>query len=100
MTEQLQQPSRNEPLRATVIATAITRRDGPQVDSRKLDAAKLGEELNIVRLLRTASGTTRAQTADDSWVTATTRDGKRLLAGGYDRSLHAWDLSDLDSARS
>ena len=31
---------------------------------------------------------------------ALARDGKRLLAGGYDRSLHAWDLSDLDSARS
>ena len=25
---------------------------------------------------------------------ALARDGKRLLAGGYDRSLHAWDLSD------
>ena len=24
---------------------------------------------------------------------ALARDGKRLLAGGYDRSLHAWDLS-------
>ena len=26
---------------------------------------------------------------------ALARDGKRLLAGGYDRSLHAWDLSPL-----
>jgi WD40 repeat protein len=31
---------------------------------------------------------------------ALARDGNRLLAGGYDRSLHAWDLSDLDNARS
>ena len=74
-----QPPSRERPLRASVIPKALARRAGPQVDSKKLDAAKLGDELSIVRLLRTASGTTRAQTADDTWVTATTRDGKKLL---------------------
>ena len=41
-------------------------------DSRKLDAASAGDQLDIVELLRTPSGTTRAQTSDGGWVTATT----------------------------
>jgi hypothetical protein len=65
-------------LRASVAANKITRSASASTDSPKLGAASSGDVLDIVRLQRTPSGTTRAQTSD-GWVTATTREGKRLL---------------------
>ena len=51
------------PLRASVIANLVARREGPLADSRKLDAARMGDVMEIVDLHRTASGTTRAKAA-------------------------------------
>ena len=68
------------PLRASVTANKLARREGPAVSTSKVGTpATVGDALSIVDLHRTASGTTRAQVADGSWVTATTRDGKNLL---------------------
>ena len=66
--------ARDRPLRASVAAAKIARRAGAAKDSRKLDAASAGDQLDIVELLRTPSGTTRAQTSDGGRVTATTNE--------------------------
>ena len=71
------------PLRASVAANKITRRASASTDSPKLGAASGGDVLDIVGLQRTPSGTMRAQTSD-GWVTAMTREGKRLLHADVD----------------
>eukprot|EP01050_Picozoa_sp_SAG11_P012036 SAG11_NODE_1313_length_5225_cov_4.247171_5_plen_207_part_00 len=71
--------SRERPLRALVIANKIAWRQGASKDSRKLGAASAGDTLDVVELLRTSSGTIRAQVSDGGWVTAITRQGKQLL---------------------
>eukprot|EP01046_Picozoa_sp_COSAG06_P100396 COSAG06_NODE_46511_length_346_cov_0.842105_1_plen_81_part_01 len=70
---------RERPLRATVTAAKLAGREGAAKDSRKLGAASAGDTLDIVELLRSRSGTIRAQASDGRWVTATTNEGRRLL---------------------
>eukprot|EP01051_Picozoa_sp_SAG22_P019492 SAG22_NODE_3617_length_1615_cov_1.895778_1_plen_441_part_00 len=78
---------RERPLRASVIVAKIARREGAAKDSPKSGGASAGDTLDIVELLRTRSGTIRAQASDGRWVTATTSEGKRLLQTEGD--LHA-----------
>ena len=78
---------RGQPLRATVTAAKLAGREGAAKDSRKLGAASAGDTLEIVELLRSRSGTIRAQASDGRWVTATTNEGRRLLHTEAD--LHA-----------
>jgi NAD-dependent SIR2 family protein deacetylase len=74
----------DRPLSASVTADKITRRAGALTDSKKIGVSAKGDVLEIVNLHRTASGTVRAQADDGAWVTATTRDGKRLLHSARD----------------
>ena len=54
-------------------------REGIERDSAKTGTAKQGTAIDVLSLQRTATGTLRAETAQ-GWTTATTREGKELLA--------------------
>ena len=67
-------------MRARVTASrGVVLRAKPEKDSERIGSAKKGEELEVRQLLRTASGTTRAETSR-GWTTAITSTGLALLA--------------------
>ena len=67
------------PVRASVAAKSVRVREGAAKDSAAVGRLPKGEEVELLELQRTPSGSVRARTAD-GWVTASTgAKGKRLL---------------------
>ena len=72
--------SRQRPLRASVASKSrIAVREGAPKTSRKIGARSTGQDVELIGLSRTDSGTTRAELAEGGWVTAVTSAGKTLL---------------------
>ena len=66
---------------ATVVADkGIVLRQSICRESARVGSAQKGQSVDVLLLQRTMTGTLRAQTTL-GWATATTRDGKELLAG-------------------
>eukprot|EP01047_Picozoa_sp_COSAG01_P077764 COSAG01_NODE_14124_length_1493_cov_55.829986_1_plen_334_part_00 len=67
-----------------VVVTApkgVVLRSGVEKASAKVGVAKLGEALELKRVVRTGSGTLRVETAAGTWATARTSTGKELISG-------------------
>ena len=72
------------PVRASVAAKSVRVREGAAKDSAAVGRLPKGEEVELLELQRTPSGSVRARTAD-GWVTASTgAKGKRLLDADED----------------
>ena len=67
------------PVKASVIGPKpLAVRAAAEKDSAKVGSAAAGDDLQILELKRTASGTTRART-QRGWTTAATKNGRQML---------------------
>eukprot|EP01052_Picozoa_sp_SAG31_P035566 SAG31_NODE_4311_length_3367_cov_1.694920_2_plen_483_part_00 len=73
------------PVRASVTGKSVLARETSAKTSSKLGTLRKGQQVTLLELLRTQSGTVRART-DKGWVSAITPQGKQLLHAETDMS--------------